>query len=186
MLCFHVILLTLLHLCWTFITTNVSSNTKSIFPWMMRERERNSFLHTKLITETHFLISTIILCQSSTLYFKLRNSVLKNSYLHLAALHQDFIDNKNWNTCPKIFLIMTAFNLNHFRVYIPFFKNLQSNFYYGTTAPSKHMFQPFLQHILLDKADEKKVLQFSLLKVYNLFSTNIDQSLLFVSITLKN
>lgn len=81
---------------------------------------------------------------------------------------------------------MTAFNLNHFRVYIPFFKNLQSNFYYGTTAPSKHMFQPFSQHILLDKADEKKVLQFSLLKVYNLFSTNIDQSLLFVSITLKN
>lgn len=51
------------------------------------ERERNSFLHTKLIIETGFLISTTILCQSSTWYFKLRNSVLKNSYPHLAALH---------------------------------------------------------------------------------------------------
>lgn len=59
------------------------------------ERERNSFLHTKFITETHFLINTTVLCQSSTWYFKLRNSALKNSYPHLAALHREFTENKN-------------------------------------------------------------------------------------------
>lgn len=81
---------------------------------------------------------------------------------------------------------MTAFNLNHFRVYFPFFKNLQSTFYYGTIAPSRHMCQPYSQYTLLDKDDEEKVQQFSLLKVYHLFSTNADQSFLFASITLKN
>lgn len=143
------------------------------------ERERNSFLHTKLITEKHFLINITVLCQSSTLYFKLRKSVLQISYPHLAALHQEFADNKNWKTCPKMFLIMTAFNL-------PFSKNLQSTFYYGTIAPSKHMCQPFSQHILLDKVDEEKVLQLSLFKVYHWFSTYVDQSFLSASITLKN
>jgi len=165
-LCFHVILLTLLHLCWTFTTTSASSSRKFIFS-LNDETQKNSFLHTKLIIQTHYLQALLFCAKVALCILNLPTQFINWLYSSCCTASVIYRQQKFKHMLKtKILLMTTAFNISCFRVYCPFFQNVQSTFYYGTREPSKHRWvsQPSSQYILFDQADEKKSCSFLSLK----------------------